>query len=107
MNKVYFDSEEKVWFVNEPEDFYSFKGVNYETNEEIKKILSWTRGVDFENYPNHIRMYDVEIDEIKYFFLMRRDEKSNRYIIESENPLELENLLNNHKIFFVGETMTS
>jgi hypothetical protein len=101
MNKVYFDSEKKVWFVNEPEDFYSFKSVNYETNEEVKQILSWTRGVDLENYPNHIRMYDVEIEGVKYFFLMRKD--GIHYVIESENPIELESLINNHNIFFVGD----
>jgi hypothetical protein len=103
MNKVYFDSEKKVWFVNEPEDFYSFKSINYETNEENKNILSWTRGVDLKDYPNHIRMYDVEIDDVKYFFLMRKE--GTYYVIESENPIELENLINNHNILFVGETM--
>lgn len=105
MNKVYFDSEKKCWFVSEPEDFYSFKSVNYETNEEVKQILSWTRGFDLENYPNHIRMYDVEIEKIKYFFLMKKE--GSQFIIEAENPLELEGLINNQKLFFVGETMTS
>lgn len=105
MNKVYFDSEKKVWFVNEPEDFYSFKSINYETNEEVKQIISWSRGVDLEKYPNHIRMYDVEIEGVKYFFLMRKD--GIHYVIESENPMQLERLINNHNIFFVGETMNS
>lgn len=105
MNKVYFDSEKKCWFVIDTEDFYSFKSVNCETKEEVKHILSWTRGVDLENYPHHIRMYDVEIEKKKYFFLMKKE--GTQFIIESENPLELENLVNNHKLFFVGETMTS
>lgn len=105
MNKVHFDTEKKHWYVLDTEDFYSFKSVNCETNEEVKHILSWTRNVDLENYPHHIRMYDVEIEGVKYFFLMRKE--NDQFLIESENPIELENLINNHKLFFVGETMTS
>jgi len=102
MNKVYCNKEENFWFVNEPEDFYTFKSVNIETNEEVSQILSWTRNQDLEDYPNHIRMYDVEIEDEKYFFLMRKEK--NFYIIEAERPLELENLINKHNIFFVGDT---
>lgn len=103
MNKVYFSKAEDYWFVSEPEDFYTFKSVNVETNEEVNQILSWTRGLNLEDHPNHIRMYDVEVEGTKYFFLMRLFEK--KYIIESENPKYLEHLVNNHNIFFVGETM--
>lgn len=105
MNKVYFNKQENYWFVNEPEDFYSFKYVNIETNEESSQILSWTRGLGLEEYPHHIRMYDVEIEEVKYLFLMRKQDSI--YIIESESPQQLEKLINNHNIFFVGETMNS
>lgn len=104
MNKVYFNKQENYWFVNEPEDFYSFKYVNIETNEESSQIL-WTRGLGLEEYPHHIRMYDVEIEEVKYLFLMRKQDSI--YIIESESPQQLEKLINNHNIFFVGETMNS
>jgi hypothetical protein len=103
MNKIYFDKEKKVWFVNEPEDLYSFKSVNYETNEEEKQIISWTRGFDMSNYPNHVRMYDVEIKGVKYFFLMRSS--GVHYVLEPEDPIQLENLINTQKIFFVGETL--
>jgi hypothetical protein len=102
MNKVYFDKEKNQWFVNEPEDMYTFKSVNISTNEEINQILSWTRGFDMSNYPNHIRVYDVEIDTIKYFFLMKKE--NNYYTIESENPMMLEKLINLENIFFVGDT---
>ena len=71
MNKVYFDREKNQWFVSEPEDMYLFKSVNTQSNEEEKQILSWTRGFDMTKYPNHIRMYDVEINGVKYFFLMK------------------------------------
>lgn len=103
MNKVYFNSETKEWFVNEPEDFYSFKSVNVKTNLEEKQILSWTRNVDLQKYPNHIRMYDVEISGAKYFFLMRKT--GDNYILESEDPTKLETLINEHDVFFVGETL--
>lgn len=103
MNKVYFNKEKKVWFVNEPEDFYSFKSVNYETNEEINQIISWTRGFDLTNYPHHVRMYDVQIEGVKYLFLMRQLDDC--YIIESENPLSLDELINERSIFFAGETI--
>lgn len=102
MNKVYFNKENKTWFVNEPEDIYSFKSVNYETNEEINQILSWSRGFDLTNYPKHIRMYDVEINSVKYFFLMRHE--GVHYIIESEDPILLERLINEEKLFFTGQT---
>lgn len=101
MNKVYFSKDEKVWFVNEPEDIYTFNSVNYKTNEEIKQILSWTRGYDLSDYPNHIRVYDVEIDGVKYFFLMKRE--NDKYILEPEDPTQLENLLEFSNIFFVGD----
>jgi hypothetical protein len=103
MNKVYFNKEKNFWFVNEPEDLYSFKSVNYKTNEETKQILSWTRGFDMSDYPNHIRVYDVEINTIKYFFLMKAE--GNIYTIEAENPLMLERLIELENIFFVGETI--
>jgi len=102
MNKVYFDKEKNQWFVSEPEDMYTFKSVTIETNEETKQILSWTRGFDMTDYPNHIRVYDVEINAVKYFFLMKPE--GNIYTIEAENPLMLEKLIELENIFFVGET---
>ncbi len=103
MNKVYFNKEENYWFVSEPEDMYTFKSVNFISKEEIKQILSWTRGYDMSNYPNHIRIYDVEINNVKYFFLMKKE--GNIFILESENPMMLEKLIESENIFFVGETI--
>lgn len=107
MNKVYFNKEKNHWFVSEPEDFYTFKSVNSSTNEEINQILSWTRGYDMAQYPHHIRMYDVEIDNIKYFFIMSRfgDGNGSSFVLESEDPIKLEDLLEKKNIFFVGETI--
>jgi hypothetical protein len=103
MNKVYFNKEKNYWFVSEPEDFYIFKSVNYSTNEEVNQILSWTRGYDMSQYPHHIRMYDVEIDNIKYFFIMSRF--GNDFILESEDPIKLEDMIDEKNIFFTGETI--
>lgn len=103
MNKVYFDKEKKTWFVNEPEDFYSFMSINCETNKKENQIISWSRGFDLKNYPNHIRMYDVEIKKTKYFFLMWTN--GLKYIIEPEDPTALQKLINDEKIFFVGDTL--
>jgi len=103
MNKVYFSKAEDYWFVSEPEDFYTFKSVNVETNEEVNQILSWTRGQNLEEYPNHIRMYDVEVEGVKCFFLMRK--KGDHYVLEILDTKDLENLVNKQNIFFVGETL--
>jgi hypothetical protein len=103
MNKVYFNKDENYWFVYEPEDMYTFKSVNIITNEETNQILSWTRGFDMSNYPNHIRIYDVEINNVKYFFLMAKE--GNVFILESEDPTMLEKLIELENTFFVGETL--
>ena len=103
MNKVYFDTEKNHWFVSEPEDMYTFRSVNSQSNVEEKQILSWTRGFDMSKYPNHIRMYDVEINGVKYFFLMKPEK--NVYVIEAEDPLILEKLLDLENIFFIGESL--
>ena len=104
MNKVYFDKEKYgQWVVDELEDYYFFKSVNFETNEETNHILSWTRNYSQEELnPEIVRVYDVEIDGVKYFFLMRNE--GVHYIIESEDPVLLETLINEKKIFFTGNT---
>lgn len=104
MNKVYFDKEKNYWFVNEPEDMYLFKTTNCKTNEEVNQILSWSRGFKLTNYPQHIRVYDVEIERIKYFFLMKNE--GNRYIIESEDPTSLERLTKQENLIFTGTSVS-
>jgi hypothetical protein len=107
MDKVYFNKDYYgCWWLKELTDIYSFKSVNFETKEEVETILTWTRNIDLSEYDDKIvRMYDVEIEEVKYLFLMRKQDSI--YIIESESPQQLEKLINNHNIFFVGETMNS
>lgn len=103
--KVYFDKEKYgQWFVEDLEDFYIFKSVNYQTNEEVNQILSWSRNYSLENMnADVVRVYDVEIEDIKYYFLFRLNADGTWDVI-SEDPLKLEKLLNEKSLFFVGET---
>ena len=104
MRKVYFDKEKYgIWVVEDLEDYYSFKAVNFETNEESNHILSWSRNYDTSDMSSHVdRIYDVEIDEKRYYFLFINN--SNGWDVISEDPIKLENLLKDKNLFFVGET---
>jgi hypothetical protein len=65
MAKVYFDKEKYgIWVVEDLEDYYEFKSVNFETNEESNHILSWSRNYDRSDMGQNVdRIYDVEIDD--------------------------------------------
>ena len=104
MAKVYFDKKKYGWMVKELEDsYYSFKAVNFETNEESNHILSWSRNYDTSDMSSNVdRIYDVEIDEKRYYFLFINN--SNGWDVISEDPIKLENLLKDKNLFFVGET---
>lgn len=104
MRKVYFDKEKYgIWVVEDLEDYYSFKAVNFETNEESNHILSWSRNYDTSDMSSNVdRIYDVEIDEKRYYFLFINN--SNGWDVISEDPIKLENLLKDKNLFFVGET---
>ena len=99
--KVYFDKEQQGWFVDELEDIYFFKSMNLETNLTENQILSWSRNKDVPN--GYIRVYDVEIDGFKYYFLFKY--LGDRYQIVANDSMELENLLNKRSLFFTGETI--
>jgi len=90
MDKVYFNKDYYgCWWLKELTDIYSFKAVNFQTNEEVETILTWTRNVDLSEYDGKIvRMYDVEIEGEKFYFLT-----------------SLEKLLNDKNLFFTGETL--
>jgi hypothetical protein len=104
MAKVYFDKEKYgIWVVEDLEDYYEFKAVDFKTNEESNHILSWSRNYDLSDRADVDRIYDVEIDEEKYYFLFIKN--SNGWDVISENSMKLEKLLNDKNIFFVGETI--
>lgn len=106
-HKVYFDKEHYgVWWVDETVDYYYFKAINIMTNEEKEYILSWTRSIDIKEDKNVVRIYDVEIgigeDAKKYYFNFYYE--SNRYRVVARDPMELEKLLRETDITFVGDT---
>jgi hypothetical protein len=104
MGKVYFDKEKYgIWVVKELEDYYSFKAVNFETNEESNHILSWSRNYDLSDMSKDVdRIYDVEIDEEKYYFLFINNDKG--WDVISKTPAKLEKLLRETNLFFTGES---
>ena len=104
MTKVYFDKEKYgIWVVEDLEDYYEFKAVDFKTNEESNHILSWSRNYDLSDRVYVDRIYDVEIDEEKYYFLFINN--GNGWDVISENSMKLEKLLNDKNIFFTGETL--
>ena len=105
MAKVYFDKEKYgIWVVEDLEDYYNFKAVNFETNEESNHILSWSRNYDLSDMNSGIdRVYDIEIDEEKYYFLFTKND--NGWDVISEDSMKLEKLLRDKNIFFTGDTL--
>lgn len=104
MDKVYFNKDYYgCWWLKELTDIYSFKAVNFQTNEEVETILTWTRNVDLSEYDGIVRMYDVEIEGEKYYFLVSLEKGG--YLLESKDKFSLEKLLNDKNIFFTGETL--
>jgi hypothetical protein len=104
MDKVYFNKDYYgCWWLKELTDIYSFKAVNFQTNEEVETILTWSRNVDLSEYDGIVRMYDVEIDDEKYYFLVSLEKGG--YLLESKDKFSLEKLLNDKNIFFTGETL--
>jgi|694.fasta_scaffold113214_3 hypothetical protein len=104
MGKVYFDKEKYgIWVVDDLEDYYSFKAVNFETNEESNHILSWSRNYDLKDHDSKIdRVYDVEIDREKYYFLFVNN--GDGWDVISEDSMKLEKLLRETNLFFTGDS---
>jgi hypothetical protein len=105
MAKVYYDKEKNNWFIDSLEDYYMFKAINSETNEESEMILSWSRNIEITEEEQNIgivRIYDVEIDSIKYYFTFKI-EKESIYNVSQREIYSLENLLRDKNLFFTGE----
>jgi hypothetical protein len=100
--KVYFKKSINSWWVESLLDYYMFKSVNFKTKEEKDYVLSWTRNQDIDD-ENIVRIYDVEVDDEKYFFMF--EQVKDGYLIEAKDSLHLEKLLNDKDIFFVGDTL--
>ena len=104
MAKVYFDKEKYgMWIVENLEDYQEFKAVNFETNEASNHILSWSRNYDTSDMGENIdRIYDVEIDGEKYYFLFINS--GGGWDVISEDSIKLEKLLKDNNLFFTGDT---
>lgn len=104
MNKVYFDKEKYgQWVVEDLEDFYMFKAIDFQTNQESEHILSWTRNYSLDELdPNIVRVYDVEIDTNKYYFIVKSN-TDGTWDVFSKDPMSLEKLLKDKNLFFTGE----
>lgn len=78
--KVYYDEEKKFWWVEDTDHIYEFKSKKIDTGEIQHLMLTWTRNVDLTLYQNCIRMYDIEIEGNKFYFLMKPE--NNIFVIE-------------------------
>lgn len=104
MEKVYFNKEYYgCWWLKELTDIYHFKTVHFETGKESNLFLTWTRNFDLSDYSEVVRIYDVEIDEEKFYFLVTQADGG--FILEAKDKFALEKLLNQKNIVFVGDTL--
>jgi hypothetical protein len=103
MAKVYFEKEKYgMWVVEDLEDYYEFKAVDFQTNEESNHILSWSRNYDTSDMGQNVdRIYDVEINGEKYYFLFISNNEG--WNVISEDSMKLEKLLNDSNLFFTGD----
>ena len=100
MNKIY--NENDCWVVDELTDIYYFKSVNQNTGLESSEVLSWTRMIDLSSYSgNPVRMYDIEFNSKKYYFLLY--EFGDRYKLEVENKYEFDELCKEKNIILLPE----
>lgn len=100
MERIY--KEDDCWWVDELADIYFFKTINQSTGEESSEVLSWTRMVDLSTYSkNPLRMYDIESNEKKYYFLLYQ--VGERYKLEVENTYELDELLREKNITLTSD----
>lgn len=109
MEKVYFDAETNKWVVKDLSDFYSFKCNNLQTSEEKSLILTWTKVAedslksDYGVTDTDVRLYVVEIGDIKIRFLLRYDDgvsKVGKFILTPLDVYEMELI----GTVFIGET---
>jgi hypothetical protein len=68
---VYYDREKNYWWVEDTDYIYKFKSKKIDTGEAEFLILTWTRCVDMTPYPDFVRMYDIELEGEKFYFIMK------------------------------------
>ena len=104
MKKVYFDVSEKCWVLDDLDEMYSFKYIDIMTNEEKTGILTWLKGVDYEEngIEEDDRLYGVELNGEEYLFVETYEE--GKFYLYAKDNMHLERLVRDHNIVFVGET---
>lgn len=104
MDKVYFRQDlPGCWWIKDLTDIFYFKTLNLLTNQEQDLILSWTRNCDLSELPGGpLRRYDVEIDSVKYFFLVFP--KDDGWIVRPENIFDIEQLGKDKNLLFKGDS---
>jgi hypothetical protein len=105
MHKVYFNEKyPKCWCLKELTDIYHFKTTHFDTNQSEYLFLTWTRNIDVSEYDQSVvRVYDVEIEGEKYYFLVTQVDDG--FLLESKDKYHLEKLLNLKNISFVGDSL--
>jgi hypothetical protein len=100
MNKVYSDKGE--FFVEDIQDMYYIRCVDKTSLYDYHEVLTWTRMVDLSNYAgNPVRMYDVEFEDKKYFFLLYED--GGKLKLKVENTYEFDELCNKKNITIIPD----
>lgn len=100
MNKVYSDKGE--FFVEDIQDMYYIRCVDKTSLYDYHEVLTWTRMVDLSNYSgNPVRMYDVEFEDKKYFFLLYED--GGKLKLKVENTYEFDELCNKKNITIIPD----
>lgn len=98
--KIY--SENGTWYVEELSEIYYFKSISTTDNTEHQLLLTWTRMIDLSVYKNDpVRMYDIEHDGKKYFFLLFQ--YGDRYKLEPVNTYEIDQLCEIKNVKLIGE----
>ena len=105
MKKVYFDTKEKRWTLEDLEDLYSFKYIDISTNEEKTAILSWIKVSDHESrgLAEDQRLYGADIMGEEYLFV--ESYSDGRFFLDAKDSYHLERLVRDHNFVFVGETL--
>lgn len=103
MEKVYFDKEfYGSWTVKNLSDMYTFKYIDIKTNEEKSALMIWKRNVE---HAENERVCVVELDGEEFYFIEKYNPDFSKFFIYSRDPWELERLMKEKNIVFVGETL--
>lgn len=102
MDKVYSKKEfSGCWWLKQLTDIFYFKAVNITDNTSENYILSWTRNCDLSEFSdNPVRRYDIEIDNVRYYFLVYtyKDE----WILKPEDLYKFEKICQEKNLIFTG-----